>query len=340
MSKVYNVMVVGCGAISNEWFPVLAKRPDANIVAVVDIRPESAKARIEQYGISCPIYTDFDEALATVKPDVVVDLTFPMCHHDITVKSLRAGVNVFGEKPMAMTREEAQDMLKVAKETGKVYDVLQNRRFLPGIRALKEAVDSGILGDIWMTNCEIYVNSDLASVRNSLPYPMLQDQAIHSFDSARFILSADATSVYTHSYRTKDSHYGGTPGDNAGACIFEMSNGSVLVFNAVMDTDYMKTAWHSQFRIIGTKGTAIWNGFDQVAHAEIRQSDGSIAKMDLKPNENWKGIEWHEGAIDEMFCDLESGKESAASCFHNYGSVAMEYSALDSIKSGKKEEVR
>lgn len=336
----YRVLVVGCGTISNEWLPVLKKREDCTIVGVSDIRPENAKARLECYGIECPIFDDFDKALEALKPDIVVDLTFPMCHHDITVKSLRAGSHVFGEKPMAMTREDALDMMQVAKQTGKVYDVLQNRRFLPGIRALKYAVETGLLGDIWMTNCEIYVNSDLTSVRNSLPYPMLQDQAIHSFDSARFILGADATDVYTHSYKTKGSHYQGTPGDNAGTCIFGMNNGSVLVFNAVMDTDYLKTAWHSAWRVIGSKGTAIWNGFDRTAYAEVRREDGSIERVELNPAPEWKGIEWHEGAIDEMFTDLTAGRESAASCFKNYGSVAMEFSALDSIRLGGKCEVK
>lgn len=335
--KIYNVLVVGCGTISDEWLPVLKKRDDCRIAAVADKNPAVAEKRISQYGIDCPVYSDFDVALAEVKPDIVVDLTFPMCHHDITVKSLRAGCHVFGEKPMATKREDAQDMMRTAEETGKTYDVLQNRRFLAGVRGLRHAVSSGLLGDIWMTCCEIYVNSDLSSIRNTLPYPMLQDQAIHSFDTARFILGTDASTVYAHSYNPVGSHY---KGDGSGACIFEMKDGSVLVFNAVMDTDFMKTAWHSQWRVIGNRGTAVWNGFDEYAAAEIRNGEGKIEKITLYPEPDWKGISWHEGAIDEMFSDLEAGRPSESACFANYGSVAMEFSALDSIASGQKTEVR
>ena len=336
MEKKFRVLVVGCGTISAEWLPVLAKREDCTVCGVADVRPEAAKARIAEYGIECPVYDSFDSAMEAEKPDIVVDLSFPMCHHDITVKALRAGCHVFGEKPMAMTREDAQDMMKTARECGLTYDVLQNRRFLPGIRALKHAVSSGMLGKIWMTCCEIYVNADLSSVRNTLPYPMLQDQAIHSFDSARFFLGTDAKTVYAHSYNPEGSPYNG---DGSGACIFEMNDGSTLVFNAVMGTDYMKTPWHSQWRVIGQKGTAVWNGLDPVAHAEIRQEDGSIKAVDIEPSPDWNGIVWHEGAINEMFEDLKAGKESASSCYRNYGSVAMEFSALESIRLGGKAEV-
>lgn len=317
--------------------PVLRDRQDCQLIGVVDIRPEAAKQRLEHYKIDCPVYEDFDTALAAEKPDVVVDLTFPDCHHDITVKALLAGCDVFGEKPMAANREDALHMLEVAKETGRTYNVLQNRRFLAGIRGMREAVRSGLLGDIWHTCCEIYVNADVSGFRNAMPHPMLQDQAIHSFDSARFILGADAKTVYAHSYKTPGTKYNGC---NAGACIYEMTDGSTLTFNAVMDTEFFKTAWHSQWRVIGSKGTAMWNGFDEKATAEVRREDGRIEKITLEPEDGWKGITWHAGAIDEMFSDLAAGRESQSSAFYNYGSMAMEFSALDSVEACGKVEVR
>jgi predicted dehydrogenase len=75
--------------------------------------------------------------------------------------------------------------MQTAKETGKTYNVMQNRRFLPGIRGLREAVQSGMLGNIWMICCEIYVNADLSGLRNTLPYPMLQHRSDHAFSFSR-----------------------------------------------------------------------------------------------------------------------------------------------------------
>lgn len=101
---------------------------------------------------------------------------------------------------MTLTREEALEMVKATDRTGKVYNVMQNRRYQKPVRALKELVDFGLLGDIWTINADIFVGEDLASIRNSLEFPMLQDNAIHTFDQARFITGQDPLSVYCHSY--------------------------------------------------------------------------------------------------------------------------------------------
>lgn len=93
-------------------------------------------------------------------------------------------------------------------------------------------------------------------------------------------------------------------------------------------------------RNTGSRGTAIWNGFDEKATAEILREDGSIEKIILEAEEGWKGITWHAGVIDEMFCDLAAGRESQSSAFYNYGSMAMEFSALESIQTGGKVQVR
>ncbi len=333
--KKHSILMVGCGVISVEWLDVLSKREDCEILALVDMNREAAEKRKAEYGLDCAIYTDLDEAMREVKAEILIDLANAPAHCDIAVKAMNAGYHVFSEKPMCMTREEGRLLLDTMEKTGRVLNIMQNRRFLPGIRALRHAVQSGKLGKIWMMCCEIYVNADLGGRRNELEFPMLQDQAIHSFDSARFILGADAKNVYCHSYNPEGSHYNG---DGSGACIFEMSDGTVLVYNAVMDTNVMKTAWHSQFRVIGTAGTAVWNGFDEKPEAEFVANPGE--KVRIAPPEDWDGIPWFEGAINEMLCALTEGRPSESVCTGNYGSVAMTFSAIESAKCGLRVDVK
>lgn len=335
MEKVYKILIVGCGVISVEWLDVLSKREDCSIAALVDVNPTAAENRKNSYQLDCAIYTDFDEALAQVKPEIVIDLANAPAHCDIALKALAAGCHVFSEKPMCMSREEGLTLLKAVSETDRVLNIMQNRRFLPAVRALRHAVQSGALGKIWMVCCEIYVNADLGGRRNELEFPMLQDQAIHSFDSARFILGTDAKNVYCHSYNPEGSHYNG---DGSGACIFEMKDGTVLVYNAVMDTNVMRTAWHSQWRIIGTKGTAVWNGFDDLPEAEFVDEPGKRVRLPLP--ENWNGISWFAGAIDEMLCALRENRPSESECKGNYGSVAMTFAAIESARSGQRVDVQ
>lgn len=335
MDKKFRLLIVGCGVISVEWLDVLSLRTDCHIAALVDTNPAAAEARKAEYKLDCEIYADFDTALSQVKPDIVIVLANAPAHCSIALKALHAGCDVFSEKPMCMSREEGLQLLSAVRETGKVLNIMQNRRFLPAIRALRHAVQNGALGKIWMVCSEIYVNADLGGRRNELEFPMLQDQAIHSFDSARFILGADAKNVYCHSYNPEGSRY---IGDGSGACIFEMDNDAVLVYNAVMDTNVMKTAWHSQWRIIGTKGTAVWNGFDDLPEAEFVAESGKRVRLD--PPADWNGVSWFAGAIGEMLCALREGRPSESECAGNYGSVAMTFAAIESARSGQRVDVK
>ena len=121
----YRLLIVGCGVISHEWFNAMKGRDDIEVAGMVDIRMEAAKAQQERYGISCPIYTDFDIALEEIKPDVVVDLANAPAHFSITKKSLEAGCHVFGEKPMCMTREEGAELLETVKKSGYAFGNFQ-----------------------------------------------------------------------------------------------------------------------------------------------------------------------------------------------------------------------
>jgi len=327
-------MVVGCGVISRHWFDYTVARPDCEIVAVVDINIEAAKRETEKRNITCPLFTDFEEALKQTKPDVVYDLSFVTTHRDITTKCLKAGCNVFTEKPMTIDRESAEEILKTVKETGKFYAVMQNRRYQKPMQALKDIIQSGRLGHLWMVCGDIFVPADLNSIRNKLEYPMLQDNAIHTLDGARFITGQDAVNVYCNSYNPVDSKY---IGHAAGTCIYEMTDGSFFIYNCVMGVDGCNTPWESAWRVIGSKGSAVWDG-KGIPYAEIRNEDGKIRREELTTE--WDGQNQHFGCLDEMFEAFIAGRKSATDGEDNYKSISMAFSALDSVRAGQKVPVK
>lgn len=334
--KKLKVLFVGCGAVSRPWLEYTLSRKDVAIVGIVELNAAVAQAAKEKYNLDCPIFDDLEKALEELRPDIIYDLTYVTVHSQIVIEALEAGCHVFGEKPMTLTREEALEMVKATDRTGKVYNVMQNRRYQKPVRALKELVDFGLLGDIWTINADIFVGEDLASIRNSLEFPMLQDNAIHTFDQARFITGQDPLSVYCHSYNPKDSKY---KGDAAGTCIFEMSKGAVFVYNCVMGTEGCNTSWESSWRIIGSKGSAIWDGFnDPVAEIRVPGSAERIFET-VKPQAKWNGKYQHHGCLEEMFDALLSGRMSETDCHDNYKSISMVFSSVDSIRSGSKVKV-
>jgi predicted dehydrogenase len=327
------VLFVGCGDISNPWVTYSLSRNDVKIAGIVELNRKRAEDSQKRHNYSCPIFDNLDEGLEKVKPDIVYDLTYVTVHHKIVTKALKAGCTVFGEKPMCIAREEAKNMIKTAEETGLTYSVMQNRRYQKPVQALKELVQSGKLGKIWMISADIFVGEDLASIRNSLEYPMLQDNAIHSFDQARFIIGEDPVTVYCHSYNPPFSKY---KGDAAGTCIFEMSKGAVFVYNCVMGTDGCRTSWESSWRIIGSKGSAIWDGNGEPYAEYITEINGEKKLEKITPVTDWNGKFQHLGCLEEMFTAYLAKRPSETDCHDNYKSISMVFSSLDSMKLQKK----
>ncbi|MHC1695920.1 MAG: Gfo/Idh/MocA family protein [Eubacteriales bacterium] len=333
MIKKMKILLVGCGAISRHWFEYTLSRSDCEIVGVVDINLDSANDKISKYELKCPAYTSIDDALKSEIPDIVYDLSFVTTHHEVTMKAFKAGCHVFTEKPMTIDRQSADDLVGTAKKLGLTYSVMQNRRYQKPVQALKELIKSGRLGKIWTVSAEIFVGADLASIRNNLESPMLQDNAVHTFDTARYITGAEPQNVYCHSYNPVESKY---KGDAAGVCIFEMSDNSVFVYNCVMGVDGLNTSWESSWRIIGSNGSVIWDGVNApVAEIVVDRTEGTRYER-LEPATSWNGKNQHFGCLEEMFDAFLNNRLSETSGEDNYKSISMVFASLESAKACQK----
>lgn len=332
--RKYRILIAGCGEISHHWFEFTLSRSDCSIVGLVDINLEAARKQAKRFSVTCPVFTDLDEALASTHPDVLYDLTYVTTHIDVTVRALRAGCSVLSEKPMSVTREQAKAMINEAKTQGKFYSVLQSRRYQKPVQALHDVIASGKLGKIWLVTGDIYTGGDLKSIRNQLEKPMLQDNAVHTFDGARFITGADPVTVYCHSYHPENSIY---KGDAAGSCIFEMSDGSVFVYNCVLGAygNDSLTSWESTWRVYGSKGSAIWDGVNPpFGEVLINPETREVEKFELETD--WDGKFQHAGCIEEMFEAFVAGRKSATDCTDNYKSMSMVFAAIESASKEQK----
>ncbi|MEQ8812440.1 MAG: Gfo/Idh/MocA family oxidoreductase [Imperialibacter sp.] len=119
MSDKLRVLVAGCGNMGASHARAYHKLDDFEIVGLVSRTAESREKLNAELGGDYPCYADFDEALALAKPDVVSVNTYAETHVDYTLKSLKAGAHVFVEKPLAITVEEAQSVVDMAKAVNK-----------------------------------------------------------------------------------------------------------------------------------------------------------------------------------------------------------------------------
>ncbi len=150
MSKI-RVGIIGCGNIARtKHIPNLSKIEDVEIVAFQDLFLEGAKAaRDDSKFKDAKIYSDYKELLKE-DLDVVHICTPNNTHAQISIEAMQSGKHVMVEKPMATSVTDAEKMVKVMKETGKILSVSMQNRFRKDSLILKSMCEKNELGDIYL----------------------------------------------------------------------------------------------------------------------------------------------------------------------------------------------
>ena len=111
--------------------------------------PGAAESFIKAQGLDgARAFTDHRELLE-FGVDAVSICTPNVAHHETSIDALNAGVHVLVEKPMAVTLEQAIDMVRTAKRTGRLLSVGFQPRYDPNMQMIKEIVRSGQLGTVY-----------------------------------------------------------------------------------------------------------------------------------------------------------------------------------------------
>jgi len=332
----YRILVAGCGGMARTWVEYALQRSDTEIVGLVDIQENSARRMAEQYGLQAPLFTDIREAAASVNANLVFDVTIPDVHKNVTLAALEAGCSVMGEKPMAASLEEAEEMVKAAEASGRFYAVMQNRRYLRSIRSFRSLISDGTIGAPGYIGADFFLGPHFGGFRDAMASPLILDMAIHTFDQARFISGADPVSVYCHEFNPPGSWYTG----NASAiCIFEMSDGSVFCYRGSWCAEGAPTSWESSWRVAGSKGTAIWDGRSEPFAEVVKPADGTPFMNEFTRVEapaSGMAREGHFACLDEMFAALREGRPAETDCRDNIHSMRMVFGALRSAATGQK----
>lgn len=337
MAIQHKVIVAGCGGMANTWVDYAKKRPDTEIVGLVDIKEEFARAMAERKELSCPVFTDLKEAIRATGANLVFDVTIPASHYAIGTAAMELGCNVFGEKPLAESMGECLDIVRLSEQTGRTHAVMQNRRYDPRIRSLRKLIEDGTIGKLGFIGADFFIGAHFGGFRDAMESPLLLDMAIHTFDQARLISGANPVSVYCHEFNPPGSWYAG----NAMAiCIFEMSDGSVFNYRGSWCSEGVTTSWEAEWRVTGEKGTAIWDGRGE-PYAEIVAAGDQTGKF-IREYERVGGgttemfATFHQGCLDEMFTALAEERKPETDCSDNIYSMAMVLASLDSAKTGRK----
>ncbi len=206
--KTFKTALVGCGAIAPNHLAALATLDNVSVTALCDTKLERAEAMRDAYAQSARVYADFDEMLLSEELDSIHITTPHYLHAPMAIKALEKGLNVFLEKPMCISREEIDALLRAEKASdGKICVCFQNR-FNETTNLAKKLVEedggaeSAYFTVVWQRDSAYYLNSGWRGKWATEGGGVLINQAIHSLDMLTYLLGKP-----DHLYATTANHH-------------------------------------------------------------------------------------------------------------------------------------
>ncbi|MCO5081942.1 MAG: Gfo/Idh/MocA family oxidoreductase [Rhizobiaceae bacterium] len=152
MAKTLGVGVIGCGNISTAYFTLAPLFRGIEMRACADINMDAARARAKEFGLRAETV---EELLGDDAVDIVVNLTVPAVHYEVSRQALDAGKHVYSEKPFVLSVKEGLDLKKRA-ERKKLRVGSAPDTFLGGAHQLaRHLIDSGKVGKITSGTCYV-----------------------------------------------------------------------------------------------------------------------------------------------------------------------------------------
>ncbi len=146
--KTVKIGFVGCGAISGIYLENITKRfKEIEIIGVCDLIRERAENAVKKYNIP-KLYNDMHELFADPEVDIVLNITRPYEHYDVSMAALRAGKHVYSEKPLAASLKEGREIKALAAEKGLMLGGAPDTFLGAGIQTCRKLIDDGVIGNI------------------------------------------------------------------------------------------------------------------------------------------------------------------------------------------------
>ncbi len=142
----FRIGIIGAGVISEQYLDNLTKAPAVSVEMIADIDVGRAHARAEQYAIASS--GSPEELLARKDIDLVVNLTIPRAHEDVTINCLKAGKHVWSEKPLALDTDSVARVQAVASSSGLEVGCAPDTFLGPAIQTGLRLIQAGEIGEL------------------------------------------------------------------------------------------------------------------------------------------------------------------------------------------------
>lgn len=262
--------IIGCGVIGPFHAQAITSLPDAELVAVADNEPGKAQKLADKYHVKP--YIDFQEMFASEKLDVINICTPSGMHGEHACAAMRAGYHVIVEKPMEITRQRLDEMLRVQQEAGRKLAVISQHRFDAGTMKVHSLLQEGAFGRLVLGNAAIpwwrsqqYYDSGAWRGTWALDGGgVLMNQSIHSIDLLQWLMGP-VKSIYA--YTDTLVHHMET--EDVAAAVLRFANGAIGTISA---TTGAYPGAVTRIEIFGDQGSAIIEN-DHLGYLHLARDD-------------------------------------------------------------------
>jgi len=355
MSKTYGVGILGCGVISTSYLKFAPLFKGLEVRAVADIVPEAAQARAEEFNT---VAQTPDELLKNSEIDIIVNLTIPEVHYQISKDIVSAGKHAYSEKPLVLSVEEGLNLKKTADANGVMVGCAPDT-FLGGAhQQARSIIDSGQIGKItsgtshvmskgmeaWHPNPDFFFRPGGGPILDLGPYYFAN--LINLVGPVKrvtaFANAAKSERIIGSGPRTGEAVPVSTP--TTIHAVLEFANGAVITFGGSWDV-YSHN--HKNMELYGTEG-AIFVPDPNFFGGEVTVADTDGNREVVTPWDHPLGIpnqerpngqppvaNYRTAGFADMVQAIEAGRLPRASLETTLHGVDIMTSILTSAETGK-----
>lgn len=308
--------LIGCGRISVNHIAA-AQANKLEIVAVSDVLPEKMDEKKAKFGlgVGTKSYINYKEMLAEKKPELVAICTESGEHARIALDCIDAGCHVIIEKPIALSLDDADAIIRCAKERGVKVCTSHQNRFNKAIQKIREALEEGRFGKMFYGTAHIRWCRDKnyyaqATWRGTWEQDggALMNQCIHNIDLLRWMMGEEIEEVVGMTDRLAHPYI---DCEDMGIALVRFGNGSYGIIEGTTDI-YPKNLEETLY-LFGEKGT-------------VKAGGTSVNKI-----EAWQFSDGEEGEAEKVIGEFHEAPPNV----YGFGHTPLYADMIDAIKNDR-----
>ncbi|MHB0878872.1 MAG: Gfo/Idh/MocA family protein [Anaerolineae bacterium] len=346
MSKRVKWGIIGAGVIAPNHATAITSSQYADLVAVCDVDVPKAKAFAEKWG-NPAVFSDYEQMLDSGTVEVVSICTPSGLHPQMTIAAAKRGVHVLCEKPMGITLAQMDAMMAAVRESGIKLEVVFQRRTSPLSQQVREAVRSGILGQMVLGDAYLkyyrspayYKSADWRATWALDGGGALMNQGVHGVDLLLWIMGSPVKSVFAKAEaKVRDIEV-----EDTALAILTFENGA---YGLIEGTTSVNPGEPTTFALQGERGTIVFGDQGLVRWAIAPSKDvvaenvsveGDLGEATVTSTADPTAISrtGHQFQVDDLALSILENREPFATGESGRKAVELILAIYESARTGR-----